>query len=135
MLERRRLPRLRRLFRPVRERLAWLALVDEERSRRDEALGSLDRKQDRQRDELRDHLTALLEGVEERIRRALDELEARTARRDEELRERTEILLDELWRRLEAADARQATELQRLAERVDPRPTRDAGAAEREPGG
>lgn len=57
-------------------------------------------------------------GAPDQIDALRDELVDRATRHEILAAQRTDLVVDQLWRRLEAADARLATALQKLEERV-----------------
>lgn len=103
---------MRRALRPLRRFVAWFALVREEESDRkrhvDLRIADLERRLERAQ-----HESA---GRYEEVRRSLAEFRAIM---DDGVGARADATLSQLWRRMEGADARQATAIQRLAEEVE----------------
>jgi SAM-dependent methyltransferase len=99
---------LKRLLRPFRRAVAWFALVGEERSSRAQALQRIEREHG--------HVLGELQASIEELRGVAWTLNDRL---DKGVGERADVTLKEIWRRMESADARQTTALQRLAEEVE----------------
>ncbi len=107
--------RLGRFLQPLRRAAAKFALVDNERSAREEIIaihGSAIHLVDGRID----HLTAAMQAE---LRAVVNAVEALRAEIEGGYAVRADLTLSELWRRLEYADAQNATAIQRLRDDVD----------------
>jgi chaperonin cofactor prefoldin len=115
---------LRRLLRPFRRAAAKFAFVNEERQARKgivaihgSAIAAIEHRLDELgslADDLQNEIRASTNGIEA-LRSGFDALRGEI---DSGFGARADLTITELWRRLEYADARQTTEIQRLSEQV-----------------
>lgn len=115
-----RFARLRRSVRPLRRLVSWFALVREEESERkrhvDTRIGELEQRTASLRAEFDTSLELRSGELGESFAAQIAELRTLLERG---VGARADATLSELWRRMEDADSRQATAIQRLTEEVE----------------
>src|SRR5687767_4607083 len=109
---------MRRIFRPIRRLVAWFSLVREEESLRDQQVHDLELRHSHrfyEHDRWHEKEAA---GVNHRLVELEDAVSTLHDLLDKGVGARADATLSQLWKRMERADARQASALQQLASEV-----------------